>query len=253
MRYQADVTETVYRYDGSFSGFLCCVFESYAHKEIPAAILGPDNAQLTLFAVREILTDADRAKRVAASLERLGPAVKDRVATAFLSCEEEKDLILLRFLRVCFAHGGRAVQMTGDPEVAAAFALERNVNNEACRMTEFVRFEERDGMLGAVIHPQNRVLPLLQNHFCNRLPEENFLIYDANHGMALLQRGGRAQYLQMERYMPGPQAEEKDWQLLWKRFFKALTIEERRNEKAQMQHVPKRYWQDMPEMQKDLP
>ena len=39
---------------------------------------------------------------------------------------------------------------------------------------------------------------------------------------------------------------------MWKRFFKALTIEQRRDEKAQMSHVPKRFWQDMCEMQPDL-
>ena len=48
-------------------------------------------------------------------------------------------------------------------------------------------------------------------------------------------------------------AGELDWQRLWKRFFKALTIEERRNEKAQMNHVQKRFWKDMVEMQGDLP
>ena len=31
-----------------------------------------------------------------------------------------------------------------------------------------------------------------------------------------------------------------------------LTIEQRRDEKAQMSHVPKRFWQDMCEMQPDL-
>ncbi len=31
-----------------------------------------------------------------------------------------------------------------------------------------------------------------------------------------------------------------------------MTIEQRRDEKAQMSHVPKRFWQDMCEMQPDL-
>ena len=43
--------------------------------------------------------------------------------------------------------------MLGDPDVAAAFAIERAVNNEAGKFIEFIRFEERDGMLGTVIHP----------------------------------------------------------------------------------------------------
>ena len=39
---------------------------------------------------------------------------------------------------------------------------------------------------------------------------------------------------------------------MWKRFFKALTIEERRNKKAQMNHVQKRFWKDMVELQADM-
>ena len=97
------------------------------------------------------------------------------------------------------------------------------------------------------------MLPLLRGHFCSRLPDDDFLIFDAAHGTALVRRSGRVQYLTMERYTPGTDAGELDWQRLWKRFFKALTIEERRNEKAQMNHVQKRFWKDMVEMQGDLP
>ena len=72
------------------------------------------------------------------------------------------------------------------------------------------------------------------------------------HGTALLHRDGQVRYLAMERYIPGTDETELDWQRMWKRFFKALTIEQRRDEKAQMSHVPKRFWQDMCEMQPDL-
>ena len=161
---------------------------------------------------------------------------------------EEKDLILLRFARRCFDEGPRAVQMLGDPDVHAAFVLERNVNNEVCRFIEFIRFEEKDGMLGSVIHPKNNVLPLLRGHFCSRLPDEDFLIFDAAHGTALLRQSGHVQYLAMEHYEPARDADELNWQALWKRFFHALTIEERRNAKAQMNHAPKRFWGGMVEM-----
>ena len=252
MPYPAHVSDTAYCYDGSFAGFLCCVFESYTRHEIPSAVLGPGEGQTTLFGLKTIPTDPAHAKRVVGGLTRLGPMVKERVTIGFLSTEEEKDLILLRFVRCCFDKGPRAVQMLGDPDVNAAFALERNIRNEACHFTEFLRFEERDGMLGAVIHPKHRILPLLRGHFCSRLPDESFLIFDAAHGTALLRRDGQVRYLAMERYIPGTDEAELDWQRMWKRFFKALTIEQRRDEKAQMSHVPKRFWQDMCEMQADL-
>ena len=46
MSYEAHVTDTAYCYDGSFAGFLCCVFESYARKEIPAEVCPPEEGQL---------------------------------------------------------------------------------------------------------------------------------------------------------------------------------------------------------------
>ena len=42
MSYQAHVTDVAYCYDGSFAGFLCCVFESYARREIPAEVCPPE-------------------------------------------------------------------------------------------------------------------------------------------------------------------------------------------------------------------
>lgn len=219
MPYEANVTDVAYRYDGSFAGFLCCVFESYARHEIPSEVCSPEEGQLNLFGTREILTDRQRAKRVAVGLDRLGPQVKDRIVTGFLSTDPGKDLTLLRFARRCFAQGPQAVQMLGDPDVAAAFAIERAVNNEAGKFIEFIRFEERDGMLGTVIHPKHQVLPLLRGYFCSRLPDENFLIFDATHGTALVRRGGQVQYLTMEHYTPGTDEDELNWQQLWKRFF----------------------------------
>ena len=247
-----DVKDVAYRYDGSFAGFLCCVFESFTQREIPSVIAAPEAAQLVLFEMRDIPTETEKARRVATGLKRLGMTVYERVAVGFLSCAEEKDLILLRFIRLCFAQGGQAAQMLGHTQVAQAFALERAVNNEICRMIELLRFEEKDGMLGAQIHPQNRVLPMLRSHFCSRLPDDDFLIYDATHKEALLRRNGQVQFLRMERYEASAEPEELAWQTLWKRFFKALTIEERRNERLQTQHVPLRYRQDMPEMRKDV-
>ena len=102
MPYPAHVSDTAYCYDGSFAGFLCCVFESYTRHEIPSAVLGPGEGQTTLFGLKTIPTDPAHAKRVVGGLTRLGPMVKERVTIGFLSTEEEKDLILLRFVRCCF-------------------------------------------------------------------------------------------------------------------------------------------------------
>ena len=78
MSYEAHVTDTAYCYDGSFAGFLCCVFESYARKEIPAEVCPPEEGQLNFFGTRQIFTDEQHARRVAAGLDRLGREEKAR-------------------------------------------------------------------------------------------------------------------------------------------------------------------------------
>ena len=123
--------------------------------------------------------------------------------------EPGKELTLLRFARLCFERGPSAARMLGDADVAAAFALERAVNNEGCKYIEFLRFEQRDAMLGSIIHPRHNVLPLLRGHFCSRLPDEDFMIFDATHGVALLRRSGRVCYMQMKQYTPAPDPAEE--------------------------------------------
>ena len=55
--------DVVYLYDGSFEGFLCCVFESFAQHEIPFAVWTPQRETATLYPVRDIETDSAKARR----------------------------------------------------------------------------------------------------------------------------------------------------------------------------------------------
>ena len=59
--------DVVYLYDGSFEGFLCCVFESFAQHEIPFAVWTPQRETSTLYPVKDIPTDPTTAQRVLAS------------------------------------------------------------------------------------------------------------------------------------------------------------------------------------------
>ena len=46
------MTEMIYEYDGSFEGFLTCIFESYAQKEVLTAISCGEDIPFMLFPVR---------------------------------------------------------------------------------------------------------------------------------------------------------------------------------------------------------
>ena len=81
--------DVVYLYDGSFEGFLCCVFESFAQHEIPFAVWTPQRETTTLYPVKDIPTDHVRAQRVFASFGRkLGAETEYLVSRDFLSGRE---------------------------------------------------------------------------------------------------------------------------------------------------------------------
>jgi len=241
--------DVVYCYDGSFEGFLSCVFESFVQHEIPFAIWTPERETATLYPIKDIATDHEKAQRVFRSLSaKLGAETELLVTRDFLSGREDKELLLLRFLHLAFALGPGTVKRMGHPDVAPLYEMQHSLDWEVDKFQGFVRFEDHDGMLGAVIHPKNYILPLLRGHFCSRLPDEDFMIFDATHGIAMLRKDRKVQYMVMEHYDKNTGQEELDWQKLWKRFFDAVTIEQRRNERCQMTHAPKRYWKDMCEM-----
>lgn len=243
--------DVVYCYDGSFEGFLSCVFESFVQHELPFAIWTPERETATLYPLRDIPTDREKAQRVFRSLgAKLGPETELLVTRDFLSGREDKELLLLRFLHLAFALGPGTVKRMGHPDVAPLYEIQHSLNWEVDKFQGFVRFEDHNGMLAAVIHPKNYILPLLRGHFCGRFPEEDFLIYDAVHQAVLLQQNHRVQLLELAAplELPPSSAREKELQALWKQFYDTLEIKARRSEKGRMTHCPKRFWGDMVEM-----
>jgi len=205
--------DVVYLYDGSFEGFLCCVFESFAQHELPFAVWTPERETATLYPVKEIPTDRATARRVFASFRaKLGEETESLVTRDFLSGWEDKELRLIRFLHLAFALGPGTVKRRGHPEVAPLYQMKQSLDWEVDKFQGFVRFQEHDGMLGAVIHPKNYILPLLRGHFCARFPEENFLIYDAVHQAVLLYQNHKAQLMELAEPLTLPPPDEKEQQ-----------------------------------------
>lgn len=50
------------------------------------------------------------------------------------------------------------------------------------------------------------------------------MIFDATHGIAMLRRDRKVQYMVMEHYDKNTGQEELDWQKLWKRFLMPLPL-----------------------------
>ena len=168
----SDRTTVMYYYDGTYNGFLSCVFESFAEKETPAAILPVDEADQTcLFGAKYIETDLRRAERVRVSIpKKMGMEAQDLLERAFFTCMPEKELRMLEFMRLGYKVGrgvcGRLTEPAVDKITKAVQFLER----EAHLYLGFLRFAEYGDVLIAQIEPKNSVLPVIAPHFINRFP-----------------------------------------------------------------------------------
>ena len=249
----SDTDNIIYVYDGGLAGFFCCVYESVYSKQIPAAIVAEKAFQPTLLPCKQIETDRVKAKKVRDSIPaKISPPALELVETVFLSCLEEKEVAILRFLLKGYREGGKIVNMLGDPIVEKLLKAERHMMGECRLLLGFVRFSDYDGRLAATISPKNFVLPYICGHFINRFSGENFMIYDKTHKTAFIYERGKRQLVEIDFInFPEVSEEESRYRSMWKHFYNTVSIEARENPRCRMTHMPKRYWENMLEV-KDL-
>ena len=233
--------DILYIYDGTFEGFLCCVFMSYTEKENPVDIT-PDAETISLFPVRTVFTQKEHTQRVYRSLHKISPKACRLLRQAFLTHMSEKELILYRFIRKLYREGASFLKNQADEVYHPIAKAIRHLNGELEKLRGFVRFSDYNGVLGAEIEPKNRVLPLLRNHFCNRYANESLFIYDRVHKELLLYTKGRSRIVPVDNIQLSlPGEEEVHYRILWKRFYDTIAIQERYNPKCQNSFMPKRY------------
>ncbi len=241
--------DILYEYDGSFDGFLCCVYESYTQKENPTGFLAGEEV-CTLFDTRYIPTVKAHAQRVYRSFFKTSQVFGPLLQRAWLTVLQDKELRLFALIRKFYRIGPSLLQDLSDESVSAVRKAVQHLEGEAHLLRGFVRFSEFSGVLGAEIEPKNRVLPLLRGHFCSRYREETFFIYDRTHREVLLYAAHQARIVPLEQFqMARPDTEEAAYRLLWKRFYDTISIRERENPRCRMTQMPKRYWGTMTEFQ----
>ena len=152
------MTEMIYEYDGSFEGFLTCIFESYAQKEVLTAISCGEDIPFMLFPVRTVLTDRDHAARVYRKVVKLSPEAADLLRRGFLTCLPQRERSLFDLIYLAFHHA-----LPQDPTDDRILLLTRAIGHlvrEAEHYRGFVRFADYGGVLVGQIAPKNRGRPI---------------------------------------------------------------------------------------------
>jgi len=241
----------VFLYDGTFEGFLTCVFISFQDRLEPMAILPPDAQENLLFESREIRTDESLSNRVRVGIERtMGTDAFGLVAEGFLTCLADKERKLLELIRFGMKRGKKTLDHLAHPSVHAVLSAVNHMHREAHLLKGFIRFEQIGDCLVAKIEPKNFALPLLGPHFADRLSGEKFAIFDLTHSVAWLYADRKSQLVVFDNVqLQGLLGSEVEFQQLWKGYYDAMAIAERINPTLRRGLMPKRYWAHMTEMQ----
>lgn len=241
-------------YDGSFEGFLTCVFAVFEQKLKVTAIYTESEFQQDFFSIPELVTtDVEKAQRVKAGIAKhISPGGKRDLYFAFLSEEPGIELLMLNYLKKAFKDENFSSTDYGNPTILKISQVAKMVSREKHRMEAFVRFMlTKDAIYFAHIEPDFNILPLILPHFESRYANQKWIIYDLKRKYGLYYNLHATNYITLElseKFFSGKSktdffdASEEEFQELWQQYIKSTNIKSRKNMKLHLQHVPKRYW-----------
>ena len=104
-------------------------------------------------------------------------------------------------------------------------------------------------MLLAQVEPKCNLVPLMMEHFTDRFPNENFIIYDNNRRLAAVHEKYKSCVLVEGQELDIPDRQSDYFTELWKQYFHTMEIKPRHNERCQNTLMPKWYRKHMSEIQ----
>ena len=240
-----------YLYDGTFDGLLTCIHHHYYTKKATGIFLLKEYQPNFLNGFMEVETDENKADAVYEAIrKKISSYDLSRIYKAFLTSDPEKEMKILRYVVKGFKTGSKISMLHGDPVVFDVQALEKRINNEKQRMLQFVRFSVmKNDVLYAKIEPDNDVLELTAEHFCDRYKNDPFIIHDVKRSKALVAFQGEWYITVFEETdIPELSADEKEYRRLWKNYFDSIAIKERINPKCQRSFMPMKYRKHLTEI-----
>ena len=246
-------------YDGTFDGFLTCVFDIYELKLRRVTFQRENHVQESLFGnVTTVITDLEKADRVWKGIKNNTSSIgSSRLFNAFLSEKTQIEALLLDYIQHAFRSQKKIDSDFSNDTVLKISQIAKSVGREKHRMEAFVRFKlTNDGVYFANIEPDFDVLPLISKHFERRYADQKWIIYDLKRNYGLYYDLNGVELIQIalaDNFDPTKTTldffttSEIEFQTLWQDYFESTNIPSRKNTKLHVQHVPKRYWKYLSE------
>lgn len=230
-------------YDKSFEGFLTLIYEVYYKKIKVTEILKDYPKTLILDDIIEIQTNEEKASKVLEALKNKFPKKAFQSILNIFMCDSyqfEKDL--LTFIILGFKNINELFNINNS-SVFFIQNLEKELFHVNHKMIAFVRFEELDdGILYSKVKCKFNLIYFLGKHFYKRFNNQRYIIHDIDRKIAFIKNDTFTGIKNISAYdIPKFSKDEEKFQKLWKSFFHAVSIEERKNTKHQKKVVPLLY------------
>ena len=253
----------IYVFDDTFEGFLTVIFEIYDSKRKPVQIIRERLWQPGFFETPiQVVTDTAKSERVWNGIvKRSNKNVTRMFVLSFLSELPDVEMTMYHYLEKLFADPTRTYHKNLlDEHSFELYQTSRKVSLEVHRLTGFVRFQETsDGLLFAAIEPDHDVLSLLAPHFTRRFGNQQWVIYDQRRDKGIFYKKPEMIEITLSdkqlNTMTGDvhqhvkSEDEEMYRSLWKAYYKAINIPERKNTRLMLRLLPRRYWKYLPEKQ----
>ncbi|MBE5958834.1 MAG: DNA metabolism protein [Lachnospiraceae bacterium] len=252
--------EVVFVCENSFDGMMTAVYDAWVEmlkgSKVHIRVRG-EFVENFLYDYIYVITDFEKARKVSDSIKKkISVDAYMKVYRACMHFDEERIDSVIDFLKIGYKVGGKVTRDYGNPLVMRVIELDRKVGKEAHNFKGVLRFKEIEGgVLISKITPKCDVLTLIEHHFSNRFPLENFVIYDEKRKKALVHKaGGDVVYVEEETEKIEKLYDDvtDSYEELFKIFFDTIGIESRKNERCQNNLLPKWYRKHMGEFKSSI-
>ena len=246
----------VYLYDGDFSSLLALIVEVMKKRIIPYKIYEESTYQISLLENPIYLEVSDKISNIQKLKKVLPKGILGRVYYVYLSDDKNKEMIIYSFIKYAIRLQDKVFYYRRIDSVNEVIKISKRVSGEAHKLKGFLRFiETRNHFFYGKYKSDNNVLPILVKHFKNRFYNENWILYDEGRGYYAVYFKKNVYYLtddNIQELHLDVIEKEMDVEDLWKSFHKTVSIKERENRKCQMNFMPKKYWNNLLEMDGEI-
>ena len=246
-------------YDGTCEGFYTAVFEVYERRLEHPSIQKMESYAKGLFdEPLTIVTDPNKAERVLSGFRQKSPTGIHNMLEKVLHSElDDAEEVALGVMKLAFSEPQGLRMDYRQPHILRMKNINKMMHREIHRMHAFVRFQKTiDDIYAATISPDFDVIPFIGDHFEKRYADQQWMIYDTKRNYGLFYDLEQVQTITLQNtdWVSSYQisdavlsADEKLFRDAWTGYFHATCIQERKNMRLHLQHVPHRYWKYLPE------